>query len=132
MSAFWTRGRDSRAESENAAAAGARVRIWQLTAADRCDRCGAQAYVRVLLPRRLELLFCAHHSRQYSSALANIAVEIQDETIRLACCALCGNSCYSVRLPAVTPRRADEPATTPHSLKVKTIVVLVTLARAIA
>jgi len=90
MSAFWTRGRDSRAESENAAAAGARVRIWQLTAADRCDRCGAQAYVRVLLPRRLELLFCAHHSRQYSSALANIAVEIQDETIRLACCALCG------------------------------------------
>ena len=90
MSAFWTRGRDSRAENENAAAAGARVRIWQLTAVDRCDRCGAQAYVRVLLPRRLELLFCAHHSRQYSSALANIAVEIQDETIRLACCALCG------------------------------------------
>jgi hypothetical protein len=90
MSTFWTRGRDSRAESENATAAGVRARIWRLTAVDRCDRCGAQAYVRVLLPGRLELLFCAHHNRQYASALANIAVEIQDETMRLACCALCG------------------------------------------
>jgi hypothetical protein len=90
MSTFWTGGRDSRAQSGNATAAGARARIWRLTAVDRCDRCGAQAYVRVLLPSRLELLFCAHHNRQYASALANIAVEIQDETIRLACCALCG------------------------------------------
>ena len=88
MSAFWTRGRDSRAESENATPAGARTRIWRLTATDRCDRCGAQAYVRVLLSSRLELLFCAHHNRQYASALANIAVEIQDETMRLACWAL--------------------------------------------
>ena len=90
MSTFWPRGRDSRADSENATAAGARAPIWRLTAVARCDRCGAPAYVRVLLPSRLELLFCAHHNRQYSSALANIAVEIQDETIRLACCALCG------------------------------------------
>jgi hypothetical protein len=89
MSAFWTKGRDTNAESEDASPAGARARSWRLTAVDRCDRCGAQAYVRVLLPGRLELLFCAHHSRQYSSALADIAVEIQDETIRLANCALC-------------------------------------------
>src|SRR6516162_1582441 len=90
MSAFWARGRDTKTESEDAAAAGARARIWQLTALDRCDRCGAQAYVRVLLPGCLELLFCAHHNRRYSSALADIAVEIQDETMRLARCALCG------------------------------------------
>src|SRR5215831_7158043 len=90
MSAFWTRGRDTDAESEETAAAGARARSWRLTAVDRCDRCGAQAYVRVLLPGRLELLFCAHHNRQYSSALADIAVEIQDETMRLAYCALFG------------------------------------------
>jgi hypothetical protein len=83
MSAFWSRGQYRSAESENATVAGARG--WRLTAVDRCDRCGAQAYVRVLLPSRLELLFCAHHNRQYSSALANIAVEIQDETMRLAC-----------------------------------------------
>ena len=84
MSAFWTRGPDRSAESENAAAAGPSAARWRLTAVDRCDRCGAQAYVRVLLPSRLELLFCAHHNRQYASALANIAVEIQDETMRLA------------------------------------------------
>lgn len=83
MSAFWSGGRNRRAESESAAT-GARARNWGLTTLDRCDRCGAQAYVRVLLPSRQDLLFCAHHNRQYSSALANIAVEIQDETIRLA------------------------------------------------
>jgi hypothetical protein len=55
-----------------------------LTAADRCDRCGAQAYVRVLLNNSGELLFCAHHSRQHASALAKVAVDIQDETQRLS------------------------------------------------
>jgi hypothetical protein len=50
---------------------------------DRCDRCGAQAYVRVLLPSRLELMFCAHHNRQHAAALAKVAAEIQDETERL-------------------------------------------------
>jgi len=53
-----------------------------LTVADRCDRCGAQAYVRVTLPVG-ELLFCAHHSREHADAYASIAVEIQDETDRL-------------------------------------------------
>jgi hypothetical protein len=99
MSPFRARGRDTSAESENTTAAGALARGWRLTALDRCDRCGAQAYVRVLLPSRLELLFCAHHNRKYSSALANIAVEIQDETVRLAFCALSGID----RQPASTP-----------------------------
>jgi hypothetical protein len=56
---------------------------WTLTAGDRCDRCGARAYVRVLLPHGLELLFCAHHHRQHTAALTKIAVEIRDETERL-------------------------------------------------
>ena len=55
-----------------------------LTAMDLCDRCGAQAYVRVVLPGAGELLFCAHHSRQHAEALAKVAVDIQDETDRLA------------------------------------------------
>jgi hypothetical protein len=55
-----------------------------LKASDLCDRFGAPAYVRVLLPGSSELLFCAHHSRQHADALAKIAVEIQDETGRLA------------------------------------------------
>jgi hypothetical protein len=55
-----------------------------LNATDLCDRCGAQAYVRVVLPGSGELLFCAHHNRQHADALAKIAVEIQDETDRLS------------------------------------------------
>jgi hypothetical protein len=55
-----------------------------LTAMDLCDRCGAQAYVRVMLAGGGELLFCAHHSRQHAEALAKVAFEIQDETDRLA------------------------------------------------
>ena len=51
-----------------------------LTAADVCDRCGARAYVRVLMPGSAELLFCAHHARQHSEALAKVAIEIQDES----------------------------------------------------
>jgi hypothetical protein len=54
-----------------------------LNANDLCDRCGAPAYVRVILPGSAELLFCAHHNRQHADALAKVAVEIQDETSRL-------------------------------------------------
>ena len=55
-----------------------------LTALDLCDRCGAQAYMRVVLPGPGELLFCAHHGRQHAEALARIAAEIYDETDRLS------------------------------------------------
>ncbi len=54
-----------------------------LNANDLCDRCGAPAYVRVVLPGSSELLFCAHHNRQHAHALAKIAIEIHDETDRL-------------------------------------------------
>jgi hypothetical protein len=77
-SRFWARGRDRGSETAAGVLAGA------LTAMDRCDRCGAQAYVRAMLPDGLELLFCAHHNRQHSSALTKIAVGIHDETERLA------------------------------------------------
>lgn len=55
-----------------------------LTAADRCDRCGAQAYLRVELVTGGELLFCAHHARQHEDELRRVAATIQDETARLA------------------------------------------------
>jgi hypothetical protein len=54
-----------------------------LTAADRCDRCGAQAYVRVHLTSGGELLFCAHHGREHAARLQEVAAEIHDETSRL-------------------------------------------------
>jgi formylmethanofuran dehydrogenase subunit E len=53
-----------------------------LSAADRCDRCGAQAYVRVTLPSG-ELLFCAHHYREHAPKFADVATHLHDETDRL-------------------------------------------------
>lgn len=56
----------------------------QLTAADRCDRCGAQAYLRVELQAGGELLFCAHHAREHGDKLREIAANVVDETHKLA------------------------------------------------
>ena len=53
-----------------------------LTAADRCDRCGAQAFVRVVLTSG-DLLFCAHHAKAYEDKLRTTAVEWVDETATL-------------------------------------------------
>lgn len=41
----------------------------QLTAADRCDRCGAGARVRAVLPTGGELLFCNHHANEHADRL---------------------------------------------------------------
>lgn len=43
-----------------------------LTSHDRCDRCGAQAFVAVLLRfgNDSPLTFCGHHAREYEPALA--------------------------------------------------------------
>jgi hypothetical protein len=54
-----------------------------LTSNDRCDACGAQAYVRVELAAGGELNFCAHHARKHGSALEQVARNIHDETARL-------------------------------------------------
>jgi len=55
---------------------------YTFTAADRCDRCGAQAFVRAVLTAG-ELLFCAHHGREYGDQLATRALAVEDasETI---------------------------------------------------
>jgi hypothetical protein len=55
-----------------------------LSAEDRCDRCGAQAYLRVELHTGGELLFCAHHAREHGDKLRQVAVNFVDETHRLA------------------------------------------------
>ena len=46
---------------------------------DRCDRCGAQAYFRAVLIAG-DLLFCAHHGRQYSAKLSETAVLLEDNS----------------------------------------------------
>lgn len=55
-----------------------------LTALDRCDRCGAQAYVSVLLPDAdTSLLFCGHHFHANERALHRVALVVRDERARL-------------------------------------------------
>ncbi|HEV7206800.1 MAG TPA: hypothetical protein VGN18_19505 [Jatrophihabitans sp.] len=49
-------------------------------ALDRCDRCGAEAYVRVVLTASsLPLLFCSHHYAENTAELARVAVVTHDE-----------------------------------------------------
>jgi hypothetical protein len=80
----WTKGRPRRPEREEALPGEAAAVAIPMEAVDRCDRCGAQAYVRVLLRSHQDLLFCAHHYRQHAPALAKAAVAIQDNTHQLA------------------------------------------------
>jgi hypothetical protein len=54
----------------------------QLTGLDRCDSCGAQAYVRVTMSTG-DLYFCAHHGAQFKDKLSASALEWHDESYRL-------------------------------------------------
>jgi hypothetical protein len=56
--------------------------FYRLTAADRCDSCGAQAYIAAEV-NGSELLFCAHHGRKYEEKLRAVATSWHDETARL-------------------------------------------------
>lgn len=64
-------------------------KVWLLDATDRCDRCGAQAYVRVIGKSGSGLLFCGHHyNKVMDNALGydnmmKFALEIVDERNRL-------------------------------------------------
>jgi len=57
--------------------------VHRLTAADRCDSCGAQAYIAAEV-NGSELLFCAHHGRKYEEKLRSVATSWHDETARLS------------------------------------------------
>lgn len=52
----------------------------KLDIVDRCDRCGAQAYVRATLTSGGQLLFCGHHGRQHEDKLRPLTSEWLDET----------------------------------------------------
>jgi hypothetical protein len=54
-----------------------------LTATDRCDRCGAQAYIRATMESGFDLLLCAHHFHENEDRLRAIATSIHDESDRL-------------------------------------------------
>jgi hypothetical protein len=49
----------------------------ELTKADRCDRCGAAARVRAVLPSGAELLFCQHHANEHEAKLVELAAVLE-------------------------------------------------------
>lgn len=51
----------------------------ELTALDRCDSCGARAWVRALMSADSELLFCAHHGAKHIDALRDVSIYLQDD-----------------------------------------------------
>ena len=66
----------------------AEEKVWILDATDRCDRCQAQAYVKVI-GNIGELLFCAHHYNKVMDdvegykKMMSFMVEVIDERTRL-------------------------------------------------
>lgn len=56
-----------------------------LTTLDRCDRCGAQAYVQVKLIKDGELMFCGHHYKNTAATLLPLpaVLTVRDESGRL-------------------------------------------------
>ena len=47
-----------------------------LSAADRCDRCGAQAIAQATLSSGAHLLFCGHHLRAHEAGLREKSARI--------------------------------------------------------
>lgn len=64
---------------------------WTLRTGDRCDRCGAQAFVRAQVVVEVEpgvsgpvaLHFCGHHYRKHADAIRAVASSIVDERARI-------------------------------------------------
>lgn len=55
-----------------------------LTHADRCDACGAQAFIWVNMPNSNSgLLYCSHHFNRFEDGLRKVAIEIYDERYKI-------------------------------------------------
>ena len=62
-----------------------------LTHANRCDTCGAQAFIRALFVNG-ELMFCGHHGRLMTIPLQQQAILIEDGTDLIDTPNTCANS----------------------------------------
>ena len=51
----------------------------QLNAANRCDACGARAWVRATMPSGGQLYFCGHHANEHLPSLVGGGAQILDE-----------------------------------------------------
>lgn len=56
----------------------------RLTNADRCDTCGAQAFVWATIPGSVHgLMYCGHHFNKYEAKLREVAIDITDERYKI-------------------------------------------------
>lgn len=53
-----------------------------LKIADRCDRCGAQAFAAATIDGT-DLLFCGHHFAEHETELRKVATKVVDERARI-------------------------------------------------
>lgn len=56
----------------------------KFNAHDRCDKCGAQAYIQARLKSGGKLLFCRHHGEEYRAALAGAGAILEEDKEALA------------------------------------------------
>ncbi|URP22239.1 hypothetical protein SEA_BIG4_206 [Microbacterium phage Big4] len=55
-----------------------------LNHSDRCDACGAQAFVWINMPNSTEgLLYCSHHFNRFEPKLREYAIDIIDERYKI-------------------------------------------------
>lgn len=55
-----------------------------LNNADRCDQCGAQAFVWVNMPNsQTGLLYCGHHFNKNEAGLKKVAIDFIDERYKI-------------------------------------------------
>lgn len=50
---------------------------------DRCDTCGARAYVIATMRTGLQVFYCAHHATKYWERLTAQAIRVDDQRWRL-------------------------------------------------
>jgi hypothetical protein len=55
----------------------------RLTNIDRCDKCGAQAFVITTYSNGYNLFFCKHHANKYAEIIAEKAIDIHDESDKI-------------------------------------------------
>ena len=56
----------------------------KLNHSDRCDTCGAQAFVWAIIPDSENgLMYCSHHFNKYETNLRKVAIDIFDERYKI-------------------------------------------------
>jgi hypothetical protein len=61
------------------------IELWDLTTADRCDGCSAQAWIRVWVGADAlrELLLCLHHFKVHGPRLLELGSVWDDQSYRI-------------------------------------------------